>query len=232
MTDKKATTHRKVPAITEAPPPINPINTGGYRRKKDQLADYQHWNRMPVINLRQTIMLTLGIEPALKIYEPPNRQRYVQLEQVALSHRQAGTLPVCAHNPDLIRSDDWLQWIRSKSDEEPPKEWQPIGLDNHNQDGESGHIDDHLEDNIHTRRRDEVLGAAVEMLEFLVPIDQQTVLNFMRKNSDKYPACFQRTVEDKTLIRSITRAGGDVFDDRRYLDALASTDRTDSADKG
>ncbi len=71
-------------------------------------------------------MLTLGIEPAPNIYEPPNQRRYVQLEQVALSHRQAGTLPVCAHDPDSIRSDDWLQWVRSNSDEEPPKEWQPI----------------------------------------------------------------------------------------------------------
>ena len=71
-------------------------------------------------------MLTLGIEPGPEIYEPSNLKRYIQLEQVALSHRQAGTLPVFAHDPSLMRSDDWLQWVRSKSDEKPPKEWQPI----------------------------------------------------------------------------------------------------------
>ena len=125
MTGEKSNKIRDT-RVSQAPKPPSPISTGGYRRKKDQLADYQHWNRMPVINLRQAIMLTLGIEPAPNIYEPPNQRRYVQLEQVALSHRQAGTLPVCAHDPDSIRSDDWLQWVRSNSDEEPPKEWQPI----------------------------------------------------------------------------------------------------------
>lgn len=126
MTDKKATTHRKVPAITEAPEPPSPIRGRGYQQKRDQTADFKHWNRMPVIGLWQAIMLTLDIDPRTKIQEPSNRQRYEQLQQVALSHRQAGTLPVFAHDPSLMRSDDWLQWVRSNSDEEPPKEWQPI----------------------------------------------------------------------------------------------------------
>lgn len=224
--EEKKTPARVVPKTSQAPPPPSPIRGVGYSRPRNTPARFEYWNLVPAVTIDQFTNLALGCDPGTELVGK-EKERCTDLLVLIRAHQANHTLPNPVDpwnaNP-MYKAEELIAWAELVGYRN--EDWKPIKSE------PTDDIDDDLEDNIHTRRRNEVLGAAVEMLEFSVPIDQQTVLNFMRKTPDKYPACFQRTVEDKTLIKSITRAGGDVFDHLQYRDALASADRTDSADKG
>ena len=124
MTGKKATTHRKIPAVSEAPPPINPIRGGGYRPRKSKPANYQHWNRFPLLSFDQCLMLLLGIEPDTKIQESSVREKYDRLWELINSCRKAGTLQYAGRQPDQIQPSKFIEWA-IYNDLPAPNEWKP-----------------------------------------------------------------------------------------------------------
>lgn len=86
-------------------------------------ANFEYWNRLPIVSLRQAICLTLDGEPTNIFFREASKKRIRDLERMVASHRIAGSLQF--FNNDQIYATDWLNWLSSVAIV-PPKEWQPI----------------------------------------------------------------------------------------------------------
>ncbi len=126
MTDKKATTHRKIPAISEAPPPENPIRVGGYRPPSNTPARYKYWNLVPAVTIDQFILLIFGCDPGTELIMK-TRQTRADLLLLIHAHEAVDTFPKpidpWAANP-LYRAVELKEWAEPLGYR--AEDWKPI----------------------------------------------------------------------------------------------------------
>ena len=206
---------------------VRAVRTDKYLQRDYSVQDFSEYTCFPTLRFEWCIYLFLSIDPRdFKRNCPRELDAFAKVLELAASSRSEGTFP-CREGEisDLaavrLSHTDFIQWAEVHIGIRAPEEWQPIGPE---EQSAVGQIDGK---SIHTLRREEVLGAAIEMLGCRVPSGQKDVLNFMRRSSEKHVACFTRRVSDETLMKSIRRAGGNVLKDTQYLRALRKTDKAD-----
>ena len=219
MTSKKATTHRKIPAISEAPPPVNPIRTSGYRPKKSTPADYSHWNRFPLLSFDQCLMLHLGVEPGTRIEESSIQEKYDRLWLLIQSCRRMGMLQAANGQRDFIEPSKYRDCIRSMDmDEDISDAWQPVDV--------SPKHSEQSKPEVHVERYEEAVKVAILMLEEGPP--PRHIANHLipriRLTPEEFPAC-RLCESDDSLARSIRNGGGNPLKDPQYLAALRELDK-------
>jgi hypothetical protein len=123
---KKSKIEPKRKTVTSAPPPVPRIR-GGYIPPKDIPPNYEHWNRFPIMSVREAIFLTIGIEPRASQYpeERKNKARFLEIDDIVQSHVSYGSLKLFRRGIGQVSVSAWMDWLQMVGMSAPP-EWRPV----------------------------------------------------------------------------------------------------------
>lgn len=95
---------------------------------KSWRANYAKWNKFPVLDFNQCLMLLLGLNPDKQIPRHAGRirDRYDHLRKLMQSCRTAGTLVGTSPYSIDIEPSKFIEWAKSMG-EPIPEDWKPIG---------------------------------------------------------------------------------------------------------
>ncbi len=211
MTDKKTSKARNT-RISQAPEPPKTIRGAGSTMSSKR-PDWSFWNKLPALSINECVMLLINVEPKTYLNDP-KKQQYDRVCRLVRSFQAVGELPSYDAN---VSPSEFIAWAES-NDEEPPDEWKPQNTVV----SESGTAPTH---SAPQRHYDELVRAAIEMAENGRPPRDiaNDLIPYRRENSERFPACCDKCIENNSIARS-ARKIGDALKDRRYIAVLDKSD--------
>ncbi len=197
--------------------------------QRDNSLDWTYWNRIPVLELEQAILLTVNWTPRAtrkfldvcdySAFYPP---RYHEILAIAQAHILDGSLKYINQFEKNLRTVDWLQWLKTIGIT-PPNEWRPIDPEcPAPKSTESANtFDPHYRS--HYAEAVDTAVAMAESADSSTPTQWKELIGYMMDHPNKCPVnCGgDKTPKASTIERNVRAGGGNPLKDDRFRKIIA-----------
>jgi len=202
VSNEKQTKQPKRRLISNAPPPPAKIKGGtgdpGLRPKRP---DWDYWNKMPVLSIKECVMLLINVEPNSYL-SIRYKEKLDHVRRLVQSYQAIGELPADDDDFEPSRFVEWAESVGMVA----RNYWKPMGKKHTAQDQfQSVRV---AAGKIHVDRFNEAVNAAIAMLkDGKRPQLISNIVRFMYVHPERFPACCGRKISDDSLLSSIRKGG-------------------------